>query len=93
MDEYLKYLDTDEMRLIMEVQKTMPQRGFTYIRKEKKTGRNEPCKCGSGKKYKRCCAQAILFIVYTQCCMGETFAVLMAYNVPQIRLVANLKTK
>ena len=21
-----------------------------------KTGRNEPCKCGSGKKYKNCCA-------------------------------------
>ena len=25
------------------------------IRKENKTGRNEPCPCGSGKKYKRCC--------------------------------------
>lgn len=24
-------------------------------RKEKKTGRNDPCPCGSGKKYKRCC--------------------------------------
>ena len=24
-----------------------------------KTGRNEPCPCGSGKKYKRCCAQKI----------------------------------
>jgi hypothetical protein len=23
--------------------------------KEKKTGRNEPCPCGSGKKYKNCC--------------------------------------
>ena len=22
---------------------------------EKKAGRNEPCPCGSGKKYKRCC--------------------------------------
>ena len=22
---------------------------------EKKVGRNEPCPCGSGKKYKRCC--------------------------------------
>ncbi|MCY4058094.1 MAG: SEC-C metal-binding domain-containing protein [Gammaproteobacteria bacterium] len=21
-------------------------------------GRNEPCPCGSGKKYKRCCGQA-----------------------------------
>jgi hypothetical protein len=22
---------------------------------DKKIGRNEPCPCGSGKKYKRCC--------------------------------------
>lgn len=26
-------------------------------RVEKKLGRNEPCSCGSGKKYKNCCAQ------------------------------------
>jgi preprotein translocase subunit SecA len=25
------------------------------VRKEKKVGRNDPCPCGSGKKYKRCC--------------------------------------
>jgi len=25
------------------------------VRKEKKPGRNAPCPCGSGKKYKRCC--------------------------------------
>lgn len=25
------------------------------IRREHKTGRNEPCICGSGKKYKKCC--------------------------------------
>ncbi|MBE0511389.1 MAG: SEC-C domain-containing protein, partial [Gammaproteobacteria bacterium] len=23
-----------------------------------KTGRNDPCPCGSGKKYKQCCLQA-----------------------------------
>jgi peptide deformylase len=27
----------------------------TTIRVEKKPGRNEPCTCGSGKKYKKCC--------------------------------------
>ena len=27
----------------------------TTIRVEKKPGRNEPCICGSGKKYKKCC--------------------------------------
>jgi preprotein translocase subunit SecA len=26
-------------------------------RESKKVGRNEPCPCGSGKKYKRCCGQ------------------------------------
>lgn len=25
------------------------------IKKDKKIGRNEPCPCGSGKKYKKCC--------------------------------------
>ena len=25
------------------------------IKKEKKVGRNDPCPCGSGKKYKKCC--------------------------------------
>jgi len=26
--------------------------------KEKKTARNEPCPCGSGKKYKQCCGKS-----------------------------------
>ncbi len=26
-----------------------------YIRPEPKIGRNDPCPCGSGKKYKKCC--------------------------------------
>ena len=26
-----------------------------YVRAERKIGRNEPCPCGSGKKYKKCC--------------------------------------
>ncbi len=30
--------------------------GFTVRRAVRKVGRNEPCPCGSGKKYKRCCA-------------------------------------
>ena len=27
------------------------------LRKEKKIGRNDPCPCGSGKKYKKCCGR------------------------------------
>jgi preprotein translocase subunit SecA len=26
----------------------------TFVRSERKVGRNEPCPCGSGKKYKHC---------------------------------------
>ena len=33
-------------------------RGRTFVKREKEPGRNEPCPCGSGKKYKRCCALA-----------------------------------
>lgn len=28
--------------------------GTPYVRQERKVGRNEPCPCGSGKKYKHC---------------------------------------
>ena len=31
------------------------QRSSTTIVKPKKIGRNDPCPCGSGKKYKQCC--------------------------------------
>ena len=27
------------------------------VRKEQKIGRNDPCPCGSGKKYKNCCGK------------------------------------
>lgn len=29
----------------------------TYVRPERKVGRNDPCPCGSGKKFKQCCLQ------------------------------------
>ncbi len=29
----------------------------TFVRPERKVGRNEPCPCGSGKKYKQCCGK------------------------------------
>jgi uncharacterized protein len=34
------------------------QAGSTVLRELPKTGRNDPCHCGSGKKYKKCCADA-----------------------------------
>ncbi|HET8848259.1 MAG TPA: SEC-C metal-binding domain-containing protein, partial [Marinobacter sp.] len=35
-------------------QPAMPE---TFVRQEPKVGRNEPCPCGSGKKYKQCCGK------------------------------------
>ena len=29
----------------------------TYVRTERTVGRNDPCPCGSGKKYKKCCGK------------------------------------
>ena len=33
----------------------MDRKVNTTIVKDAKVGRNEPCPCGSGKKYKKCC--------------------------------------
>jgi len=32
----------------------LPEPAGTFVRGERKIGRNEPCPCGSGKKYKHC---------------------------------------
>ena len=37
-------------------QPIVPNQKKEPIKVEKKIGRNEPCPCGSGKKYKKCCA-------------------------------------
>ena len=36
----------------------MPQKQPTSAAKSTKVGRNDPCPCGSGKKYKKCCGAA-----------------------------------
>ena len=36
---------------------TKEYRSSKTVVKEKKVGRNDPCPCGSGKKYKKCCGQ------------------------------------
>lgn len=36
--------------------KGKPPESYQIVNKEPKVGRNEPCPCGSGKKYKKCCA-------------------------------------
>ncbi len=41
------------------VENRYPEEGARQpVRKESKVGRNDPCPCGSGKKYKKCCGRA-----------------------------------
>ena len=42
---------SDDAWYFYDVKKNAP------IKNENKIGRNDPCKCGSGKKYKKCCGQ------------------------------------
>ena len=35
-----------------------PAKAAPFVRGERKVGRNEPCPCGSGRKYKQCCGKA-----------------------------------
>ncbi|MGD2020766.1 MAG: SEC-C metal-binding domain-containing protein [Thiohalocapsa sp.] len=54
-----------EMELGLRTQRTTPQPDLAQLygfpkpalRKPEKVGRNDPCPCGSGKKYKKCCLQ------------------------------------
>jgi hypothetical protein len=51
LNELAKFYDAQKKQgEIKNTQKVVP-----FKRKTAKTGRNEPCACGSGKKYKKCC--------------------------------------
>jgi preprotein translocase subunit SecA len=62
--EVLSRLFKIQIRTENEVQKQEKKQRLIYnrgdsaeqpVKREKKVGRNEPCPCGSGKKYKKCC--------------------------------------
>ena len=42
---------------IIEEKRELPGKGHTIVHMSPKVGRNEPCPCGSGKKYKNCCGR------------------------------------
>ena len=41
----------------MEGAEEEPEISFTFHNETPKVGRNDPCPCGSGKKYKKCCGR------------------------------------
>ncbi len=56
MDDYLFDEEDDDSSL--DLRDILPDTaGETFVNPELKTGRNDPCPCGSGKKYKKCCGK------------------------------------
>lgn len=68
---FLKYLITFRMQDALDMDKELSKkeeallkrqlanflRREPYVRPHPKIGRNAPCPCGSGKKYKQCCGR------------------------------------
>ncbi|MCL2527105.1 MAG: SEC-C metal-binding domain-containing protein [Defluviitaleaceae bacterium] len=54
LEEWNNIFTPDRQKELFKEQKN----SHTVIRNEAKTGRNEACPCGSGKKYKKCCGAA-----------------------------------
>ena len=52
LEEWLNVFDEDKLRSIVK-----DYRRSKIVHVEKKPGRNDPCPCGSGKKYKNCCGR------------------------------------
>lgn len=51
LEEWNDIFDADKQKELYKEQK----RSQTVVNEGPKIGRNEPCPCGSGKKYKKCC--------------------------------------
>ena len=47
-----KLMRFDLLKQLADIKTSAPQ-----PEKQKKVGRNDPCPCGCGKKYKRCCGK------------------------------------
>lgn len=69
-EDFLRYLFhievADEQRLLRRAEQpalvasggsNQPSPSRSAVKKGKKIGRNDPCPCGSGKKYKKCCGR------------------------------------
>ena len=55
--DYMELLNnTADINRLREIQWDSDENG-AYRRTNKKIGRNDPCPCGSGKKYKNCCGK------------------------------------
>ncbi len=51
--------ESEQDRLAEDAQRRLGESQQPYVREGRKVGRNEPCPCGSGKKYKQCHGRAV----------------------------------
>ncbi len=60
MDEFVRDIERKKQRELEQMQfsGSGEQVGVQTIHRGEKVGRNDPCPCGSGKKYKKCCGAA-----------------------------------
>lgn len=56
-EDYYDYDDYDDYEDDEEYEEGQYELQQPYRRSEPKIGRNDPCPCGSGKKYKKCCGR------------------------------------
>jgi preprotein translocase subunit SecA len=57
--EQLSGYDHLAQDMAAQQQAGQPQKAETIVRAQPKVGRNDPCPCGSGKKYKKCCGKGV----------------------------------
>lgn len=56
MREFFKAPSDMEVVEKMDTRLTeLQEKGHTLVRRIPKIGRNQPCPCGSGRKFKKCC--------------------------------------
>ena len=48
-------IQNNQMKQLEELAQAWKKAHTQKVREHKKIGRNDPCPCGSGKKYKNCC--------------------------------------
>ena len=58
LDTPRQALDGKKPAEVLEGGRLFPQKVETFRRDSPKVGRNDPCPCGSGKKYKKCCGKS-----------------------------------
>jgi preprotein translocase subunit SecA len=56
MDDYVRDMERKRQRQLDEIRmSTGGEAPVQQVVRGDKVGRNDPCPCGSGKKYKKCC--------------------------------------